>query len=41
MAKHGKKRQEAIKAIDVDKAYPITEAIALLKKQDIQSLMDL
>lgn len=32
MAKHGKKRQEAAKAIDVTKAYPLTEAIALLKK---------
>lgn len=32
MAKHGKKRQEAAKAIDVTKAYPLNEAILLLKK---------
>ncbi len=30
--KHGKKRQEAAKAVDLTKAYPLNEAVALLKK---------
>lgn len=32
MTKRGKKRKEAAKAVDVNKAYPLTEAIELLKK---------
>jgi len=32
MAKHGKKRQEATKVADLTKAYPLHEAITLLKK---------
>jgi large subunit ribosomal protein L1 len=32
MAKHGKKRKEAAKVADLTKAYPLNEAIALLKK---------
>jgi large subunit ribosomal protein L1 len=32
MAKHGKKRQEAAKAVDLTKAYSLNEAVALLKK---------
>ena len=32
MAKHGKKYRESAKSVDSTKAYPITEAVALLKK---------
>lgn len=32
MATHGKKRKEAAKTVDLTKAYPLTEAVALLKK---------
>jgi large subunit ribosomal protein L1 len=32
MATHGKKYRESAKAVDVTKAYPINEAIVLLKK---------
>lgn len=32
MAKHGKKYQESAKQVDLSKAYPISEAVALLKK---------
>ena len=32
MAKHGKKYQESAKQVDSSKAYPISEAVALLKK---------
>lgn len=32
MATHGKKRKESAKLIDSSKAYPISEAVALLKK---------
>jgi len=32
MAKHGKKRKEATKVADLTNAYPLAEAIALLKK---------
>lgn len=32
MATHGKKWKEAAKAVDSTKAYPINEAVALLKK---------
>jgi large subunit ribosomal protein L1 len=32
MATHGKKWKEAAKAVDASKAYPINEAVALLKK---------
>jgi large subunit ribosomal protein L1 len=30
--KHGKKYEEAKKLVDKSKAYPLTEAVALLKK---------
>ena len=32
MAKHGKKYQESAKQVDFSKVYPISEAVALLKK---------
>jgi large subunit ribosomal protein L1 len=32
MATHGKKYRESAKAVDTTKAYPIKEAVALLKK---------
>jgi len=32
MAKHGKKYQESAKQVDFTKVYPISEAVALLKK---------
>lgn len=32
MAKHGKKYRESAKAVDSTKAYPLSEAVALLKK---------
>lgn len=39
MAKKGKKYLEAIKLVDRTKAYPIQEAIELVKKLALQNLM--